>query len=374
MGVWNRVLAAWLIFVCCAQRSHAVERDELMAIIESSYNLEPGSEQSIERIIEQRPDHPLGYFLKGARLYWLQYYAGYDEELSDSFVDCAKESLDIAKRYYSKNEDDEDALFFLGMIELNFARYYVDERRWFSAFLKARSGMKKMRRLLELNPNYHDAKQPFGIANCYLDDVPGFMKAFARFFRFRGNYKIGLKQLHEAKLLGCFTRYESALYIADVSWQIKKDAAAAKVELEWLVERFPRNVFFQFNLAVIDRQLEENAAAIERLESVIQMPQLKAFIELYVGSHLQLGHFVNERGEAEQALAYADEAMAVLRNESKTVRPLLSLAQLFRARVLRDLGRKKEALALFRKIEKSPYPAVYQDAQKEIEKLREDDV
>lgn len=370
MNCWSRILGTVLLFAVWTKWSGAVERDEVMAIIESSYNLESSSEQRIDDIIEEDPDHPLGYFLQSARLYWLQSYAGYDEALSERFEKSLKRSYKVGKRYYAGNKKDQDALFLLGMTELNMARYAIDRRRWFSASMKARSGMKRLRRLLELNPNYYDAKQPLGLANCYLDDVPVFLKIFARWLSFRGDYEAGLRQLRESKEKGFLTRYESALYIAYVSWEVKKDAETAREELHWLVERFPRNVFFQLSLAIVDRYLEDNDKAEARLLKLVEMHEIEAFIELHVQAYLQLGHYVNKDGYAERALVYAKRALQISQGE-ENAKPLLSLAQLFYGRVLRDLGRKEESLAAFAKIERSANPVAYRHAQVEIEKLEE---
>ncbi len=342
--------------------------ERVVEIIEKSYNLEEDAEGLIAAFIEEDPKHPRGHFLKAARLYWLQYYAGYDVELSAEFERAAMDALAVAKRFNSNNKRDEDALFFLGMVELNLARYYVDRERWVSAFFKARSGMKHLRRVLRLNPDYHDAKQPFGLANCYLADAPSFLKVFARLVRFRGDYSEGMRLLRESKRLGYYTRYESSLYIADVSWAVQQDAAIAQVEIQELVDRFPRNVFFHLNLAILEEKQGDREAAIERLRHLVTMPELDDFLDLYVEAYLKLGYFINLNGEHEEALDYIERGLEAL-GERENALSLVSMAMFLKGSVLCDLRRMDDGLNVLRSIKREWHPALFGRAQEKIKEM-----
>ena len=133
------------------------------------YNLDPRTAGLIDEITESYPESPLGPCLNAARLFRLDGYAGgTDEELAERFEKSSEKAIEVAKDYYSENESDPTARYALAMCELNLARYYIENGRWLGGFFKANAGLAHLKGILKEYPDFHDAKMPLGVANCFL--------------------------------------------------------------------------------------------------------------------------------------------------------------------------------------------------------------
>ena len=77
---------------------------------------------------------------------------------------------------------------------------------------------------------------PLGVANCFLDKTPSYLKPLAALLRFSGDMELGLQQLKDSETKGFLTRYESLYYQISVQWVLLEDKEAAREILDRFID------------------------------------------------------------------------------------------------------------------------------------------
>lgn len=254
-----------------------VERSRIERVIEMGYNMDLGTEAEIARVAAEFPDSPVSGVMEAGFLYWSQNYQQWDEELKEKFEERSAIALKQAERHLRKTPDDPDARFAVAMVELMQVIYYVDHHRWWSAFWKSRSSLKEMRRLVEEYPDYHDAKLPLGMHNCYMSRTPSYLKPLAFLMRFKGDWDLGLRYIMEARDNGLFCKVDSGYYLADIRLELEGDRQASRDEMARLVERYPGNLKFRAILAEHERGIGKQAVARELAKAILEDERIEDF-------------------------------------------------------------------------------------------------
>ncbi len=346
----------------------SIPRERISDIIFRMYNLDPSVESDVKDLISAYPDSPVGPLLESGRLFMLQNYAMVDPALREAFENHTKEALKTAKSSFRENRESPEARYCLGMLELGIARYHIDRRHWFRALFKAKSGLRHLRKILETYPDFHDAKLAFGMANCYLDDAPSYLRPFAMLFGFKGDMETGLIQLDEVKKNGLFLTLESSANLAEIHWFLREDRAAARRELEFLIQECPDNVMFLRMIGVLERAEKRNDVAHEYFKKALSKPQIDQFQRLRTELLLKTGEIHHGNGDFDSALQYANRAIQSS-EDGRTLRWIRSWAFLLRAASLHGAGRLEEARTAYLEIKESENSSAFKRAQTEIEKL-----
>lgn len=343
-----------------------VPREDIEQVMDLGYNLDPRTPGLIDQIIVDFPESPMGLCLKAARLFRLDDYAeGTDEEISEGFQVASDLAIEAAKDYYDRHPDDPEARYALAMCELNLARYYIDHRRWFSGFFKATSGLSHLKAILKEHPDFHDAKMPLGVANCFLDKTPAYLKPLAALLRFSGNMELGLQQLHDSETKGFLTRYESLYYQVSVQWVLLEDKEAAAEILGRFIERFPRNVDAVAMRAQLDRKRERFAEAFEGYQYILSLPEIDYLGEMRDWVVLHSGNLAIQLEKPEIAFEKGKELLESVEQSKKELR---AWAQVLYSNALLHLGRREEAREQFAQVRRRDNP----DAFKAMTRILED--
>jgi len=183
------------------------------------YNLDyDRAVQDFERVAQKYPDDPfaLNHLLTGVLFRELYRMGALNsgEYANDSFINAPhrpadpkakqriKELVDRALRLEQKRLDangkDVDALYARGVTRAQFATYTaLIERAWFSALRNAVGARRDHERVLELSPEYTDAKLVVGAHNYVLGSLPWAVKVGASMVGLGGNRDKGLQYLQE---------------------------------------------------------------------------------------------------------------------------------------------------------------------------------
>ncbi len=344
-----------------------VPRTDIERIIELGYNLDERVPGLIESMIVDYPDSPLGLCLKAARLFRLDGYAGgTNETLAEEFEETSSEAIEAAKRYFKANEDDPEARYALAMCELNLARYYIENSRWFSGFFKANSGIGHLRAILKEYPDFHDAKMPLGVANCFLDKTPVYLKPIAALLRFSGNMELGLQQLSDAENKGFLTRYESLYYQIGVQWELLENEEKAGEILDRFIARFPRNVDALAMKAHLDRKQERYDAALAGYERVFALDE-----SVYLGDVIDwlVLHAANCAIHLEKPEIALEKSKTLLASDGAFKEEIRPWGQVIEANALLHMGRKEEARVKFEQVSRRGNPRAYRAAKDILEEL-----
>jgi tetratricopeptide (TPR) repeat protein len=195
-------------------------RDPLVdAAFDHFYNMEyDRAIQEFEKVLERRPNDPfaVNHLLSAIQIRELYRMGAMNsgEYANDSFIGQAhrqadpkiKERIkqlvgraeDLEEHELKANPDDVDALYARGVTRAQFALYTaLVERAWFSALRNAVGARHDHERVLELNPNYLDAKLVVGAHNYVMGSLPWSVKVAVALVGLSGSKEKGLAYLRE---------------------------------------------------------------------------------------------------------------------------------------------------------------------------------
>jgi tetratricopeptide (TPR) repeat protein len=184
------------------------------------YNMEYDKAiHEFEIAAEQHPDDPFAVNHLASGVLWKELYriGALDSELyaKDEFLDSRhlppdpkvrkrlKDLLDrsqvLAENRLKTNPNDTDALYARGVSKGMRATYMgMVENSWFGALRSTIGARRDHERVLELDPNYNDAKFVVGVHQYVLGSVSWAVKVAASVIGLSGNKKKGIQYLYEA--------------------------------------------------------------------------------------------------------------------------------------------------------------------------------
>lgn len=337
---------------------------EIETVMQLGYNLDPRTSELIESIIREYPDSPIGLCLKAARLFRLNdYQEGEDEDLKERFEAVSEAAIEAARRYLSDHPSIPEARYAVAMCELNLARYYIENGRWLGGFFKARSGLSSLNALLKDHPDFHDAKLPIGVANCFLDEAPVYLKPIALLLRFSGDMDLGLQQLKDAEEKGFLTRYESLYYQVGVQWELRDDREVASKILDRFLDRFPRNADAALMRAILDRKLERFDDSLAAYDRLLAMPEVAYLGAMREWALFQSGYVSLKLEDGEDALRRANLALKAAGDDRDELR---AWANTLKGNALIHLKRFEEAEAILKSVKRSDSVEAYKASRKAL--------
>jgi hypothetical protein len=266
------------------------EHDPLVdSAFDHFYNLDyDRAIQEFERVLDRRPgdasavNHLLSTILMrelyrmgamNSGEYANDSFVGYSHRSADPKVkDRIKQLVDRAESLEEQrlgaNPNDVNAIYARGVTRAQFALYTaLVERAWFSALRNAVGARHDHERVLELDPNYVDAKLVVGTHNYVMGSLPWSVKAAVALVGLSGTKEKGLEYLRE---------------VADSSGENAVDAKVvlslflrrehrydeARVLMHDLAVRYPRNYLFpleEANLLRASGRAPEAAAAYRKV-------------------------------------------------------------------------------------------------------------
>jgi tetratricopeptide (TPR) repeat protein len=208
--------------------------------------------RDFEQVLEKYPDDPFAVnHLLEALLFRELYHAGVlDSSVysSDAFLskrrvavpakvqkriqELGARSMELSDTRIRANPKDAEALYARGVTRALRSSYIaLVERSWFAALKRVKEARKDHERVLELDPNYADAKLMVGMHDYIVGSMPWAARILAHIVGESGNKERGLKYMNEAGegggeaavdaklLLGLFLRreqrYQEALALGD---------------------------------------------------------------------------------------------------------------------------------------------------------------
>src|ERR1022692_12283 len=266
------------------------EHDPLVdTAFEHFYNLDyDRAIQEFEKVLDRHPADPsaVNHLLSTILMRELYRMGAMNcgEYANDSFIGEAHRSADpkvkerikqlveraegLEEQELKADPNNVDALYARGVTRAQFSLYTaLVERAWFSALRNAVGARHDHERVLELNPNYVDAKLVVGTHNYVMGSLPWSVKAAVALVGLSGTKEKGLQYLRE---------------VADSSGENSVDARVvlslflrrehrydeARALMHDLAARYPRNYLFpleEANLLRAGGHAQESAAAYRKV-------------------------------------------------------------------------------------------------------------
>jgi len=190
------------------------------AAVEHYYNLDHDAAiQDFDKIVARHPNDPfaLNHLLSAILIRELYRMGAINtgEYTNDSFIGNAHRPADPAQKerikqlvqqaekiedaQLSRNPDDIDMLYARGVTRAQFALYTaLIERAWFSSLRNAVGARHDHERVLELNPNYTDAKLVVGSHNYVMGSLSFGVKMAVALVGLSGDKEKGIHYLYDA--------------------------------------------------------------------------------------------------------------------------------------------------------------------------------
>lgn len=180
-----------------------------------------------------------------------------------ALVDRA-EKLEEAK--LKANPGDVDALYARGITRAQFSTYTaLIERAWFSALRNAVGARHDHEKVLELSPQYTDAKLVVGAHNYVMGSLPWGVKAAVSLVGLSGSKDKGIQYLYEVARSNGENSVDAKIALLLFLRREHRYAEALTV-LRGLIPQYPGNVLFALEEGTLLRSLNQNqdAAAVYR--------------------------------------------------------------------------------------------------------------
>lgn len=273
-----------------AAPSNAVnsEHDPLVdAAFDHFYNMEyDRSVQEFEKLQDRHPNDPsaVNHLLTAVQLRELYRMGAMNsgEYANDSFIGQAHRTADpkvkerikqlvdraetLEEAQLKANPNDVDALYARGVTRAQFSLYTaLVERAWFSALRNAVGARRDHERVLELNPNYVDAKLVVGAHNYVVGSLPWSVKVAVAMVGLSGTKEKGFEYLREVANSSGENAVDAKVVLS-LFLRREHRFDEARAGMHDLAGRYPRNYLFPLEEANLLRAAghKEDAAAAYR--------------------------------------------------------------------------------------------------------------
>ncbi len=261
------------------------------AAFEHYYNLDyDAAIQDFEKIAARHPNDPLAlnHLLSTIQVRELYRMGAMNsgEYSNDSFIGQAHRPADPALKErikqlveqaeklenaeLARNPHDVDALYARGVTRGQFALYTaLIERAWFSALRNAVGARHDHERVLELAPQYTDAKLVVGAHNYVMGNLPLAVKIAVALVGLSGDKKKGLEYLNDAYRANGETSVDAGIVLMVFLRREHRYAEALQIAAT-ISPRFPRNYLLPLEEANLLRASGKSGEAEDQYRRVWQ--------------------------------------------------------------------------------------------------------
>ena len=360
-GKWLRVLAAIAILLGAAATSRADNRvhtnplnldPQVREAFHYFYLLDyPAAVQRFERIHEQHPGDPYATAMLLDAVVFQELYRqdlldttfyandGFlsgkhatdeDPRKRDQIFTLADEAVREADVRINKNPNDVDALFARGWVRSLRCTYVAMVERGFgSGFRLASKAKDDCARVLQLDPDYVDAKLVVGVYEYVVGALPLPFKFLIGFVGITGSKSKGMDMLWDDARRGAATSVEARTVIALFLRREGKYKDAIEV-VRSLKQEYPRDYLFCLEEANLRKDAGEGMAAARAYEQVVADGSRPGY---FAEARLELAYFGlgdalrGQRHYAEAARAYEQAAWSKGTGTELKVRTLLAAGE-----------------------------------------------
>jgi len=261
-----------------------------------------------------------------------------DLQMRDRIFSMADEAVREADARLSKNPNDTDALFARGWARSLKCTYIAMVERGFGAgFRLATKARDDEMHVLQLDPDYADAKLVTGVYEYVVGALPFPFKIVIGFAGITGSKTKGMEMLHDAASRAVLTSVDARTVIALFLRREAKYNEAIEV-VRSLKNDYPRDYLFCLEEANLRKDAGEGMKAVDAYREVLANAAKPGY---FVSPRLQLAYFGLGDALRGQRL-YADAAQSYEQAAgAPNVGPELKIRSLVAAGQCRDLNRQR---------------------------------
>jgi hypothetical protein len=253
-----------------------------------------------------------------------------DPQIRDRILSLADQAIHEADVRLSKNSNDVDALYARGWARSLKCTYVAMVQRGFGAGLRlANKAKDDHARLLQLDPDYIDAKLVVGVYEYVVGALPIPFKLLIGFVGITGSKSKGLDLLEDDAKHGATTNVEARIVIALFLRREGRYKEAVEA-VRSLRSQYPRNYLFRLEEANLRKDAGEGMQAVDAYRSILAENARPGY---FPEARLELTYFGlgdalrGQRHYAESAEAYEEAATTKDAGSELKVRSLLAAGQ-----------------------------------------------
>jgi tetratricopeptide (TPR) repeat protein len=262
-----------------------------------------------------------------------------DPKKRDQILGLADEAVREADWRLSKNPNDVDALFARGWVQSLECTYVaMVERRYGAGFRLATKAKDDEQRVLQLDPNYVDAKLVAGVYEYVVGALPWPFKLMIGFAGITGSKSTGLAMLRDAGGRGVIASVESRTVIALFLRRESKYKEAIQV-VQGLEKQYPHDFLFRLEEANLRKDDGEGMTAVAAYRDLLDDAARPGY---FAEAKLELAYF--GLGDALRGQRHYTEAAQAYEKTAWTpdVGAELKIRSLLNAGECRDLNGERE--------------------------------
>jgi tetratricopeptide (TPR) repeat protein len=191
-----------------------------------------------------------------------------DPKVQQRIKELVETARGLEEKRLAANAKDVDALYARGVTRGQLSTYTaLVERSWYSALKSAVGARKDHEQVLELSPDYTDAKMIVGAHNYVLGSLPWGVKILVKVIGQGGNKDKGIRYLKEAAAGGGETSTDAKIVLLLFLRREHKYPEALEIA-HGLVSQYPHNLLLaleQGNLLRASAQNPEAASAYQKI-------------------------------------------------------------------------------------------------------------
>lgn len=232
-----------------------------------------------------------------------------DPKARDRIRALGAEAANEADAELRSNPNDVNALFARGWARSLEATYSGMADRAFSAGLReAWDARSDCSRVLQLDPNYVDAKLVVGVYDYVVGALPFAFKIFIGIVGIHGSRAQGMGLLQDDAARGVVTNVEARTAMMLFLRREGKYAQAAEIA-RGLAQEYPHGFLFQLEEANLQKDGGEGMAAVYTYQHLIELARRPGYFD---SAHLELAYY--GLGEALRGQTHYTEAVAAYRD------------------------------------------------------------
>lgn len=316
-----------------------------------------------QRVLERHPDDPFAVnHLLTALIFRELYRMGAmnsGEYANDSFIGLAHRPADpkvkeqikglvdraekLEEAKLKANPDDVDALYARGITRAQFSTYTaLIERAWFSALRNAVGARHDHERVLELSPQYTDAKLVVGAHNYVMGSLPWGVKVAVSLVGLSGNKEKGIQYLYEVAQSNGENSVDAKITLL-LFLRREHRYSDALANLRGLILQYPQNVLFALEEGSLLRALNQNQDAAAVYRKVWQAGRDGKYPGLhYESAALYLGDLLRSQKDYSGATAAYELVAQAPQPDPETLQKAnLGAGEMYDLQQKRDLATKR---------------------------------
>ncbi len=368
---------ALLLLACVPLAAQSIYPPDRLALlrraVDEAYQLNHAEARAIcQQYIARWPDDAAGYTYL-ARIQWSEELANRqlftldrfsaDEFFSDEghlkvnvapavearFRKLSDDALARAKARLKISPEDRQTRFTLGVAYQNLASFEACLRtKWWLAVRYADQALKYHQELVSSSAPVADARVTTGISKYAIGSVPFRFRWLTFLLGYHGDKTAGKRELQIAAEQGELASADASVILV-LLHTLDSEYDAAKLQLDRLHTRYPRNYLVHLEMAALESRRGRHAEAEKLYQEILEMVEARS--NGY--ERLERAVVYSQHGVARRAAADYAAAEKLLRQsliEPGAAERIKTAARLELGKTLDLMGRRKEALAEYRQV------------------------